>query len=77
MIKLCVFCEHMEFDHYKGHGGGCETCGWGADEDRNDMVCRKGHWTTSIEWSMTEYRDKIKVAETCPDYHVDVEEDEE
>lgn len=75
MSKLCVFCEHMAFDHEDAHGGGCETCGYGADEGRNDMVCQKGHWKTGIEWGLTSYREKIRAAETCTDYKQAEDED--
>lgn len=67
-VRLCVFCEHMEFDHEEGGGGGCDTCGWGADEGRNDMTCTKGHWTTDITQGLTAYQEKIQTAETCADY---------
>lgn len=27
----------VSFDFDKGYGGGCDTCGWGADEDKMDV----------------------------------------
>ena len=30
--------KNVRFDFEKGYGGGCETCGYGADED--SLTCR-------------------------------------
>lgn len=30
--------DAVRFDFHKGYGGGCETCGYGADED--SLECR-------------------------------------
>lgn len=72
VIKLCVFCAHMEWEHEKATGGGCETCGFGADEGKDEMVCTKGHWRESAHYSefLKDYRKKIRIAETCKDYEV-------
>ena len=67
-MKLCCFCKHMDFNYEKASGGGCDTCGYGDDEGRTDMVCQKKHWNIGIAWGLTGYREKIKAAETCPDY---------
>jgi hypothetical protein len=72
-IKLCCFCQHMEFDHEK-ETGGCDTCGYGA-EGRNDMVCTKGHWTTDIQYGLSTYREKIKIAQNCSDYIIATDEE--
>lgn len=29
---------HVRFDFQKGYGGGCDTCGYGADEDSLAVV---------------------------------------
>lgn len=37
----------VSFDFDKGYGGGCDTCGWGADEDK--MTVWISYTTTSGE----------------------------
>jgi hypothetical protein len=67
-MRLCCFCEHMLFDYEEASG--CATCGWGADEGRTYMVCQKGHWEVGLTWGLTFYREKIRTAETCPDFQL-------
>lgn len=65
-MKLCVMCEHWDFDG--GEPGYSElTPGYDASMD-----CRKGHWGKRFriyDISGPEgFRKQISMAETCPDY---------
>jgi hypothetical protein len=59
--KLCVFCNHLEFDT-----SGCH----GDYPDPAYMQCTKGHWSVAHNgWKLPEeFRASIQTAATCPDY---------
>ncbi len=60
--KVCVFCEHLEFDYDTGN---CPTCDYGTYAK---MSCAKNRWETDINYSLVEYRQFILQAAKCPDY---------
>jgi hypothetical protein len=64
--RLCVFCEHLDWDYDSG-GGGCETCGYGG-EGNAEMRCGKHHWAWGGYAKLVDYRQKILKAVTCKDY---------
>jgi hypothetical protein len=68
--KLCVFCEHMEFD----------DGGTGEYADPATMTCAKGRWSghKRTVWNgavmlfssddLSSFREVILMAKDCPDY---------
>lgn len=67
-MKRCYFCAHMEFKHTDGVVG-CETCGYGAEDAGDTLVCTKGCWPDEVN-NMTDLRVLVKLAETCPHYTI-------
>ena len=65
--KLCVFCEHWEFDG--GEQGYSEmTPGTNAS-----MGCKKEHWDGKRMvdiWSEVDFRKIILTAKDCKDYEI-------
>lgn len=65
--KLCVFCEHMEFD-----GGGK-----GNYAESETMFCMKGRWSGKgsyggdavyMDYTLDDFRAVILLAKDCKDY---------
>jgi hypothetical protein len=62
--RLCVFCEHWEFD------GSDLLCGnETAPAEPGEMACRMGHYRIWLGLMDTaQFRETILKARDCPDY---------
>ena len=64
MEKLCIFCEHFEWEATRDYTCGNGTCG-GTE---GGASCGKGHYSEQQPYDTDDLRKLYLKASSCPDY---------